>query len=151
MVGRVTATLGAAGARGDVDAMLSNAHEYLNMFGDTVIAWMWLKQAVRSSTGAAVSLGAAHCNALHRIATCDRNVVDERGVCGPVLPQVAASTALDACGDGSDAVADTDAFYRGKIAAATYFYRVQLPHAHVRGRLLESLDTTVSDVDPAWL
>jgi hypothetical protein len=32
---------------GKPDVMLANAHEYLNMFGHTVIAWMWLMQVCK--------------------------------------------------------------------------------------------------------
>ncbi|MBN1094146.1 acyl-CoA dehydrogenase [Blastococcus sp. TML/M2B] len=50
-----------------------------------------------------------------------------------------------ATGDG------TDAFYDGKRAAARYFWRWELPKTGPQFDLLESLDRTVLDVDPAVL
>jgi butyryl-CoA dehydrogenase len=44
--GVITATLGAAAAKGNVDLALSNATLYLDMLGHTVMAWLWLQQAL---------------------------------------------------------------------------------------------------------
>jgi alkylation response protein AidB-like acyl-CoA dehydrogenase len=44
----------------------------------------------------------------------------------------------------------TDAFYEGKRAAATYFWRWELPKVTTWLDLLASLDRTVLDSDPAW-
>jgi butyryl-CoA dehydrogenase len=41
---KTTTSLVGQGMMGKPDVMLANAHEYLNMFGHTVIAWMWLMQ-----------------------------------------------------------------------------------------------------------
>ncbi len=45
----------------------------------------------------------------------------------------------------------TGAFYEGKRAAARYFWRWELPRTGAQFDLLESLDRTVLDVDPAVL
>jgi butyryl-CoA dehydrogenase len=45
-----TRILGAALAR-DADGALANASVYLEMFGHTVLAWLWLRQAVAASRG----------------------------------------------------------------------------------------------------
>ncbi len=42
-------------------------------------------------------------------------------------------------------------FYDGKRVAARYFFRWELPRTGPQLDLLEGLDTTVLDVDPAWL
>ncbi len=42
-------------------------------------------------------------------------------------------------------------FYAGKRAAAQYFFRHELPRTGPQFALLESLDRTTLDVDPAWL
>jgi butyryl-CoA dehydrogenase len=44
-----------------------------------------------------------------------------------------------------------DAFYAGKRAAATYFWRWELPKITTWLDLLAALDRTVLDTDPAWL
>lgn len=43
------------------------------------------------------------------------------------------------------------AFYAGKRAAARYFFSHELPSVYHRFDLLESLDTTLVDVDDEWL
>jgi butyryl-CoA dehydrogenase len=40
----VTTAIGAKIVGGEVDVGMANAHEYLNMFGHTVIAYVWLEQ-----------------------------------------------------------------------------------------------------------
>ena len=45
----------------------------------------------------------------------------------------------------------TGDFYDGKRAAATYFFRYELPRTAVQAKLLESLDRTTLDLDPAAL
>ncbi len=45
----------------------------------------------------------------------------------------------------------SDFFYDGKRAAARYFFRFELPTVHAKLDLLESLDRTTLDVDPATL
>jgi len=41
-------------------------------------------------------------------------------------------------------------FYAGKKQAAQYFFRFELPRIHPQLDLLERLDTTTLDMDPAW-
>ncbi|MBT0568533.1 acyl-CoA dehydrogenase C-terminal domain-containing protein [Williamsia sp. CHRR-6] len=42
-------------------------------------------------------------------------------------------------------------FYDGKRAAARYFYRFELPKTGPQFDLLQSLDRTTLDTEPAWL
>ena len=42
-------------------------------------------------------------------------------------------------------------FYDGKRAAGRYFFGWELPRTGPQLDLLDSLDTTLLDVDPAWL
>ncbi|AFZ66757.1 acyl-CoA dehydrogenase [Deinococcus peraridilitoris] len=46
LVQQTTQELAEGAARVGADLFLANAHAYLEMFGHTVIAWMWLRQAV---------------------------------------------------------------------------------------------------------
>ncbi|HYS07949.1 MAG TPA: acyl-CoA dehydrogenase [Myxococcales bacterium] len=46
--------------------------------------------------------------------------------------------------------ADAD-FYRGKLAACRYFFRWELPRIGPQLALLDSLDSTVLETQPAWL
>lgn len=48
-VGTVTAQLGMVRAEGQVALCLANATAYLEMFGHTVMAWIWLRQALVAS------------------------------------------------------------------------------------------------------
>lgn len=48
-VGTVTAQLGTVRAGGQVALCLANATAYLEMFGHTVMAWIWLRQALVAS------------------------------------------------------------------------------------------------------
>jgi butyryl-CoA dehydrogenase len=50
----------------------------------------------------------------------------------------------------ADADADAD-FYRGKLAAFRYFFRWELPRTGPQLALLDALDPTCLEVDPAWL
>jgi butyryl-CoA dehydrogenase len=75
---------------------LANAFPYLEAFGHTVVAWLWLRQAV---------IAAAHTHG-----------------------------------------AEAD-FYRGKLAAARYFFRWELPKAALINTRLRELDTTWLDTD----
>ncbi len=45
---QVTMTLGQAALQGKLDLFLANANLYLEMMGHTVIAWLWLEQALRA-------------------------------------------------------------------------------------------------------
>src|SRR6266478_5892963 len=58
---------------------------------------------------------------------------------------VAATRAL-----GSAGGADAD-FYRGKLAACRYFFRWELPRIGPQLALLDSLDSTCLETQPAWL
>ena len=93
-LGQTTQRLGAIGAEHGPDRYLSNSYAYLEQFGHTVIAWMWLRQA--------------------RVA------------------QLALASA-----SGSDLD-----FYQGKLHAARFFYRWELPKTVQWAELLESADDT---------
>ena len=45
---------------------------------------------------------------------------------------------------------DEEAFYRGKLMAAQYFFQWELPKCAGWCDLLESLDTTALDMQDAW-
>ena len=51
---------------------------------------------------------------------------------------------------GSARGQDAD-FYNGKLAACRYFFRWELPRIGPQLELLDSLDSTCLDVQPAWL
>jgi butyryl-CoA dehydrogenase len=87
--------------RRDARRALGNAHPYLEAFGHTVVAWLWLRQALAAQRGLAAG--------------------------GP----------------------DAD-FYRGKLAAARYFFRWELPATAPRHALLRSLDATCLEAEEAW-
>jgi butyryl-CoA dehydrogenase len=58
---------------------------------------------------------------------------------------VAATSALiSARGEDAD-------FYRGKLAACRYFFRWELPRIGPQLALLDSLDSTCLEAQPAWL
>ena len=46
--------------------------------------------------------------------------------------------------------ADEQAFYRGKLQAAQFFYHWELPKCAAWCDLLESLDTTALDMQDEW-
>jgi alkylation response protein AidB-like acyl-CoA dehydrogenase len=79
---------------------LAHASLYLDAFGQTVVAWIWLRQAVLA------------------------------------MPHA----------DGGEAD-----FYRGKLAAARYFFHHELPQTAPQHTLLRSLDADLVELDEAWL
>ena len=87
--------------RRDARTALANAYPYLEVFGHTVVAWLWLRQALAARRG------------------------------------------LEESSTESD-------FYRGKLAAARYFFRWELPATQPKHALLRSLDPTCLDVQEAW-
>ena len=62
------------------------------------------------------------------------------------LRQATAATRALASGPGADAD-----FYRGKLAACRYFFRWELPRTGPMLALLDSLDSTCLETQPAWL
>jgi len=62
------------------------------------------------------------------------------------LRQALAATRALGSARGSDAD-----FYRGKLAACRYFFRWELPRIGPQLALLDSLDSTCLDAQPAWL
>ena len=79
---------------------LANASVYLEMFGHTLVAWLWLRQALVAYHG------------LH-------------------------------------SGRDVD-FYRGKLSAARYFFRWELPKTAAQHALLRSLDTSCLEMEESW-
>ena len=100
-LGATTQALGAIAAQQGADRYLANSYAYLEQFGHTVIAWMWLRQAT---------------------------------VAQAALPQANA--------------ADAD-FYQGKLHAARFFYRWELPKTRQWAELLESADDTTLSMPAA--
>ena len=89
----------AAWATGQPDEALANATPYLQAFGHTVIAWIWLDVAL---------------------------------------------TAQAALGQGRDEL------MRGKLAAARYFFRYELPRIGAWLKVVETRDDTCRTMDEAW-
>ena len=98
----VTMALAGVATSQGAEVLLANATPYLHMVGHTVVAWMWLEQAI---------------------------LAQER---------------LD---DGNP---EAD-FLRGKLQAAQYFFRWELPRTAVWAGVLAPVDRTCLDTDPAWL
>jgi butyryl-CoA dehydrogenase len=92
----------AAWANGNREQAVANATPYLQAFGHTVIAWMWLDVAL------------------------------------------AATRALEAGG------ALAPDFYRGKLQAARYFFRYELPKIGAWLDVVARRDTTCSEMADAW-
>ncbi len=85
------------------EAVLANAHLFLEAFGHTVLAWTWLRQAL------------------------------------------VAQRALD---KGVDAI--DEAFYRGKLQAAQWFFRWELPKVTAQLALLRTMDDSHRAMRDAW-
>lgn len=58
---------------------------------------------------------------------------------------IVAHSALSMNGNNGD-----DSFYRGKLAAAAYFFRWELPRVTTQLNLLETLDRTALDMQDSW-
>ncbi|PUE48121.1 acyl-CoA dehydrogenase [Limnohabitans sp. 2KL-1] len=85
------------------EAVLANAHLFLEAFGHTVLAWTWLRQAL------------------------------------------VAQHALDKGVDATD-----EAFYRGKLQAAQWFFRWELPKVTAQLALLRTMDDSHRAMRDAW-
>ena len=90
----------------DPDSGLANATIYLDMFGQVVMAWIWLRQAVVAA---------------RTLSTSD--------VC-PNEPEYD--------------------FYQGKVSAAQYFIRRELPQTVQKAALLEINESTCFDMPAAY-
>src|SRR5438093_782292 len=101
-VNDVESTTHAAWVGGNPQDALANATPYLQAFGHTVVAWMWLDVAI------------------------------------------AATRALD-----SGAALGAN-FYRGKLQAARYFFRYELPKIGAWLDVVARRDTTCRDMADAW-
>ena len=109
-------------ATDDLDKTLANASVYLEMFGHIVIAWVWLKQAA----------------------------VAARALQAGVSGATGATGATGAPGAHHALDAAEQAFYRGKLQAAHFFFQWELPKCATWCDLLESIDTTTLDMQDAW-
>ena len=85
------------------EAVLANAHLFLEAFGHTVLAWSWLRQAL------------------------------------------VAQRALEKGVDVTD-----EAFYRGKLQAAQWFFRWELPKVTAQLALLRTMDDSHRAMRDAW-
>ena len=94
--GRLAATTMKLWGPRDPELALANASVYLEAFGHTVVAWLWLEQMLVARVG-----------------------------------------------DGP--------FYDGKLAAGRYFFAFELPRTGPQFDLLDTLDRTTLDLDPAAL
>ncbi|GAA2101954.1 acyl-CoA dehydrogenase [Brevibacterium salitolerans] len=126
----VTATLW---ADGDPLQAQSNSWEYLEAVGHTVMAWLWLEQALAADAAEARTGDSATSGGT------------DAGATASGADSSAGSAASRASG------ADDTAFYAGKRAAARYFFSHELPRVHPQFDLLESLDRTFADLDDAVL
>ena len=99
----VTTTLALGGAP-DLDRGLANAFPYLVVFGHTVVAWLWLEQAIAAAKGLAA---------------------------------------------GADAGVD-EAFYRGKIHTARFFFDWELAKVASQHALLRRLDDACLTMRNEW-
>ncbi|KNZ31695.1 MAG: acyl-CoA dehydrogenase [Methylibium sp. NZG] len=115
----------AAWASGRPDEALANATPYLQAFGHTVLAWVWLDVAMcaqarlsaRADAGANVSAG----------------------------PREGAATGAPA----TPTDPHTDLLH-GKLAACRYFIRYELPRVAAWLRVVETRDDTCRTMDEAW-
>jgi len=87
----------------EAEAVLANAHLFLEAFGHTVLAWTWLRQAF------------------------------------------VAQRALDRRVDATD-----EAFYRGKLQAAQWFFRWELPKVTAQLALLRTMDDSHCAMRDEW-
>ncbi len=105
---RVTGTLLSASATAEPSRALANASAYLDLVSRTVVAWLWLRQAL-----------------------------------------VAASALTKVTLSGVSRPTD-EAFYRGKVQAARYWFGWELPRTEQLAELLERADATPFDMQDAW-
>ncbi|MDG1483626.1 MAG: acyl-CoA dehydrogenase [Myxococcota bacterium] len=98
----VTMSLAGVATSQGPEVLLANATPYLHLVGHTVIAWMWLEQAIIAQA------------------------------------QLAAESP------------EAD-FLHGKLQAAQYFFRWELPKTATWAKVLIPVDRTCLDTDPAWL
>jgi butyryl-CoA dehydrogenase len=89
--------------KSEAEAVLANAHLFLEAFGHTVLAWTWLRQAFVAQRAL------------------------DRGV-----------------------VATDEAFYRGKLQAAQWFFRWELPKVTAQLALLRTMDDSHRAMRDEW-
>jgi alkylation response protein AidB-like acyl-CoA dehydrogenase len=90
-------------AKHSPELRLANAWHYLEMLGHTVVAWLWLRQAVVAQEAL-----------LNRTPTRDTE------------------------------------FYNGKLQAAKYFFKYELPKVALWSNLLSSFDNTTLEMNENW-
>ena len=119
----VTTALAAVGAT-DPEAFLADATAYLEATGHIVIAWIWIEQVL--ALGARIPAGGSP------------EAGDDSRDAGNRSHDV---------DDDND---DDDPFAAGKLQAATYFLRRELPTVDARLDLLASGDRTTLDMREEW-
>ncbi|GGP65680.1 acyl-CoA dehydrogenase [Shewanella algicola] len=87
----------------NIDLALSNSVKYLELFGNVIIAWLWLKQSIVATKALAEQ----------------PHQTDEH-------------------------------FYQGKLQAAQYFYRFELPEIYSWSNILINTDSTSYDMQSEW-
>lgn len=87
----------------NIDLALSNSVKYLELFGNVIIAWLWLKQSIVATKALAEQ----------------PHQTDEH-------------------------------FYQGKLQAAQYFYRFELPEIYLWSNILINTDSTSYDMQSEW-
>ncbi|GGQ29932.1 acyl-CoA dehydrogenase [Shewanella litoralis] len=87
----------------NIDLALANSVKYLELFGNVIIAWLWLKQSMVATKALAEQ---PHQSDVH--------------------------------------------FYQGKLQAAQYFYRFELPEIYLWSTLLINTDSTSYDMQSEW-
>ena len=122
----VVQAAGDAWSTGDPAEALANATPYLQAFGHVIVGWMWLDVAVCAGGGAAGGdAGSA--------ATADGHA-DVAGDAGREGPGAGAAVAQRL----------------GKLAAARYFFRYELPRVAAWLAPVESRDDTCRTMEDAW-
>ena len=118
----VTTALAEVGAT-DPETFLADATEYLEATGHVVIAWIWVEQllALGDRVGGAAGAGDS------------AGAADGAGA-----------------GAGDSAGAGADAFAAGKVKAAEFFLRRELPIVDAKFDLLASGDRTTLDMRDEW-
>ena len=114
--------------------MLSNSHEYLNMCGHTVLAWMWLKQE-------------------HHACRLLRNHIDTGKPCQHQSSSFARAETNDQQSENNsksntnsdENQAFSPHFLKAKRSASAYFFKYELPKTVFQAQLLSELGTFIDD------
>ncbi|MFD2231859.1 acyl-CoA dehydrogenase [Alkalimarinus sediminis] len=105
---KITLQLGSDLAAKKVNETLANAACYMNIIGKTVVAWLWLRQAIAAESG------------LTRLSSTDNTNTEDNN------------------------------FYQGKLQAAQYFYKWELPSIEQDIKLLTDRDDSCYGMKKEW-